>query len=478
MHSIEWRQQEIHQAIKGLKDTSNWIIHEGIELDKLNLATLKTTGDKDAKNIQIAKLTLKHLKKSGKQSARHLENIRKAIDQLPELASFHSQIQVAQRKLLQALALYSTSFKEDLQTLIASKNERKLNSARIAIRKHSEILRTWYKEVEAQLIHLQSEFSLIEARWQVTHRGYHLEVLPISKILMDAGWFDSGGTGEVPKPHMGNPLLGYEPPRIKKHQDGFYTVVDGRRRIFESFKRGFESDFHFQRAFWIHKFTLTCLVADEISPAPANGKFVWQIAPDKYRQITTPKRKIFTRWLTGKSRFHAYGTKLLPPNLRRKLSINSQRLLSKTEDGLGTLYSDGAQRIYDLQVLAKIEEFSTNPKKLAISQVKRLHKYQDAMKQLVAQNESTSEVEDNLLQKLSASLDKDITRWRLKKKMRVQLAKLKKVIDQLHSLLKEEFYLITSVNPLQQRSSIEGLIKKEMQLKDYFQSWTNEEHGY
>ena len=310
-------------------------------------------------------------------------------------------------------------------------------------------------------------------QWLKVYPKHHLEEVPFSKILMGVGWLNAVGKeeGYVPHPHSSE-----EPPRLRKHSDGFYTVVDGRRRLFESFFD--QSDEFGNRGFHISELSRVCLVEDNLDPKPSRGKFVWQIGAlhgNSYREIKTPKFIRLWRWISGKSRFY-----LLHGKLRRKLSISTQGVLSEVEDALATLYSDGLVRVYDLQQLMKLIEESKERKNknevFISSQLKRLKKYEKVLIRLVQKDKTLESKEGGLLEKLSQAIARELQKSNLTEDYTRKLGKLQEILQDdeagIQAILLPQLEIIQK-GEIPLPSEIEKVIAAEQKFLKEIVYWTH-----
>lgn len=312
-------------------------------------------------------------------------------------------------------------------------------------------------------------------KWLEVFKGYHLEEVPFAKILMDSGWFDAVGKGEkyVPAPRSRE-----VPPQLILHTDGFYTVFDGRRRLFDMFK---DSTSGFGRAWsWIHEPMVICLVRNKIESQPATGKFVWQIGnlnAHPYREIKTPLLIKIARWASGKSRFH-----ILEGPLRRNLSISTQRILSEVEDVLATLYSDGMVRLYDLQQLVKLAEERGEEKQVLIeAQFKRLKKYQKALIRLTEKDTVLENKEIGLLEKLSGALESELQRSSFALKYAQKLRKLVRLLQHEETGLQQVLRWQLELSKEKKIPSIEKtdvFIKAEQEFLEEIIHWTHHKYDF
>ncbi len=304
------------------------------------------------------------------------------------------------------------------------------------------------------------------AHWFKKYPDHHLEEVPFNKILFNMGWFDNAWANAVPKPHFGNPEMGYEPPRLLYHRDGFYTIYDGRRRIYDKFKDK-------RSKFWIREMFVTCLVQDEEENSPASGQFVWQVA-NPLEVVRTPAYKKFWRLLSGHTRF-----RLVYGKARRSLSVSTQLLLSEIEDVIATLYSDGLVRLYDLQIIADIEEYQ-DQKKIVLSQQKQLRKYEEYLKRLAVKDIMAGKTEEGLLLRLSQSLDKDIARSKLTEALKKEIIQLKKAIDQQIVVFQQCLELMKpkELGAMPSSEKILELIKAEKEFLKKVTYWSHEGHKF
>ena len=253
-------------------------------------------------------------------------------------------------------------------------------------------------------------------RIKTNYPGYHLERVPFSKILIAHinSYLPFRSGGKVP-----HPFSSEEPPRLIKHQDGLYTVYDGNKRVYWTFR-----DFCV-RDKWPHTTTMTCLVNNLVDDKPSYGSFAWQIASSPFL-IRTHFLKRIIHWFSGKSQFY-----VLDGEVRRVLSLSTQQLLSTVEDLLSSLYSDEKVRLYDLKAIANLEHYSgeglmTQRKE---EQMKRLHDYEIILKDLVGKDAAKEKKSISTLEKLLTAIE-----WELKNNLLI--GKYRKQLQSLIVLLK------------------------------------------
>lgn len=302
------------------------------------------------------------------------------------------------------------------------------------------------------------------SRWLQTYPDHHIERVPFEKIRFRIGWLGYE-EGIIPKPHPGNPELGYEPPRLIKHNDGFYTILDGRRRLYDQFLDE-------QRTFWIKNMRVYCLVKNEIDPKPSFGKFIWQVGTE-YKEVKTRMPKRIWRWLSGHTRFKViYGAS------RKSLSIPAQRLLGEVEDAIGTLYSDGLTRLFDLQLIARIEECPREQQqKVLESQKDILKKYEAQLVRLAANDISVGKRADGLLQQLSQAIAKDLARSRIAAHVEQELAQLKQMIDMMIVTYQAQLDIMAT-GAIPDHAQAMELIQAEKKFLETITHWTHRKNFF
>jgi len=302
----------------------------------------------------------------------------------------------------------------------------------------------------------------------IAFSGYHFEEVPYSKILIGPGWLHDDG--EVPPPKSQS-----EPPRLIKHTNGFYSVVDGRRRLYYDFRqRGSLYNFktNQDRIYCASDVYVFCLVKNEISSNAVSGMFVWQFG-DPRREIKTSFLKRIWRGISGYSRFW-----LIRGKIRKNLSISTQMILGEVEDLIGTLYSDGNSRLRDLKVIAKLEEYSKpgKTKELLKSQFKRLKKYKKYLLRLAIKDDNEGKKAEALLVRLSKSLENELQRNKIKKKYQKEIVQLKIDIHKLIDSYEGQIALLDNDLILQNRDvfekSINKLIEDEQAVLDNINEFT------
>ncbi|MBI2665420.1 hypothetical protein HYX12_02250 [Candidatus Woesearchaeota archaeon] len=291
--------------------------------------------------------------------------------------------------------------------------------------------------------------------------GYHYEEVPLSKILV------LPIDGDVPRSHSESELI-----LLEKHKDGFYTVIDGRHRLYHHFR---QNSYKFtggsdpkSRIVCASKIYVFCMVRDVISDKRAGGVYVWQHNFDT-RTFNTSFLKRIWRGITGYSRF-----RLIEGKVRRNLSITTQVILGKVEDSIGTLYSDGKTRLHDLKLIANIDEYAQPGRRDALmkNQVKRLRNYKKQLQKLAMKDDSKAKEAEGWLIQLSAALEKELQRGKINRNYKKEVAALKADIDKLIRSYEGQIALLKNPDSLENSAEIEKLIEDEQSALDNITVYT------
>ncbi len=242
---------------------------------------------------------------------------------------------------------------------------------------------------------------------------YHIEQVLFSKILIKQAALHKYGEFNL------QPASWNEPPRLIKHKDGLYHVYDGVKRLYWIFKDNCED-----KSLYPHSSTVYCLVQNELSNDSSSGYFIWQIA-DYIKEVKRSTSKRLLDWAFGRSRF-----KLINNAGHFFLSRKTRKVLDQVEDILAELYSTYKSRLYDLQALAKIEDYSSKDNRLEISQriIKHLKQYLKPINKLTAKDIQLENQTISLLELLAILLEKELGKSNIEEKYQAKIKQLKEIL--------------------------------------------------